>query len=44
MRKNALEVLVLLAVLTGSILFSRWIFEVVVGSDLPAWVKYLILR
>lgn len=44
MDNKVLNFLILLAVLGGSILFSKWIFETVAGSDLPAWVKYIILK
>lgn len=28
----------------AAILYTVWLFEVVMASDLPGWLKYMILR
>lgn len=39
-----LGILIGLAVIVISVLFYKWIFGVVHGSNLPEWAKWLILR
>ena len=26
------------------VVFTRWVYEAVMGSNMPEWLKYLILR
>ena len=39
--KSRLLLLIILTVL--SIIFTRWFFNAVYYSELPAWIKYMIL-
>lgn len=34
----------IIAVVVACVLMSKFVFELVVGSDLPNWAKYMILR
>lgn len=37
-------ILVCIIVVVLSIFLSKWIFEAVMGSNLPNWLKYMLLR
>lgn len=37
-------IVVCIIVVVLSIFLSKWIFESVMGSDLPNWLKYMLLR
>lgn len=39
-----LELIVLIVVLAGSFFLGKIIFEAVMATDWPDWVKYLILK
>ena len=41
---DVLVILSILIVLAGGIFFSKWFFEVVIESDMPDWVKYMLLK
>jgi uncharacterized membrane protein len=34
----------LIGVLIGCIFLGKWLFEVIIASDLPDWVKYMMLK
>jgi hypothetical protein len=36
--------LIVLAVAVGSIALSAWIFNAVMASDMPDWLKYILLK
>ena len=33
-----------LIVIVAAIIFTKWRFDAVMASDIPDWVKYLLLR
>jgi len=39
-----LGILIWIGIIAGSIFFTKWIFESVMATDWPDWVKYVILR
>ena len=44
---NKYEVLVILFYLlgiVGSIALSAWLFNVIIASDMPDWLKYILLK
>lgn len=44
---NKYEVLVILfylVVAVGCIALGAWLFEVIVDSDMPDWLKYMLLK
>lgn len=36
--------LILIVLLVLVLMFTRWVFEATMASDLPGWLKYMILR
>ena len=42
--KEGIWILVFILILLGMILFGKWVFESVMASNLPDWMKYMILR
>ena len=41
---DLLVFLICVGIIAGSIFFSKWVFESVMASDWPDWIKYVILR
>ena len=41
---DVLVILLYIGIIVGCIFLSKWFFEVVMGSNMPDWVKYMILK
>ena len=44
---NKFEILLILfyiCVIVGCLALSAWLFEVIMASDMPDWLKYLFLK
>lgn len=39
-----LLILLLVGLFALSVIYERWIFNAVMGADIPGWLKYLLLK
>ena len=43
-RYDILVILFYLLVTVGIIFLGKWLFEVIMASDMPDWLKYMLLK
>ena len=43
-REKLIMVLMYIVILAAVLFISKWIFEAVYYSDMPEWLKYVLLR
>lgn len=43
-RYDFLVILFYLAVIVGCIALGAWLFNLIIDSDLPDWLKYMLLK
>lgn len=41
---EVLVILFYLGIIVGCIFLGKWFFELIISSDMPDWLKYMLLR
>ena len=44
MKKTILYIIAILIGIVIGVIIKKWIFELVIGTDMPNWLKYVLLR
>lgn len=43
-RYDVLVIIFYLVVIVGCIFLGKWLFETIMASDMPDWLKYMLLK
>lgn len=43
-KREALVILCYIGVAVGCIFLGKWVFELIMASDMPDWLKYMLLK